>query len=80
MNKLIAFVGGVVIGTVYSKQIKQVVNEYREQVNQKEVKKIADIVKKQVAANMKLVGEDDSKSGSSKKIDGAFVPPDDYLI
>ena len=31
------------------------------------------------ATNMKLVGEDDSKSGSSKKIDGAFNPIDDYL-
>ena len=77
MNKLIAFVGGVVVGTVYSKQIKQVVNEYKEQLNQKEVKKIADIVKKQVAANTKLVGDDDSKSGSSKKIGGALDPIDD---
>lgn len=80
MNKLIAFVGGVVIGTVYSKQIKQVVNEYKEQLNQKEVKKIADIVKKQVAANTKLVGDDDSKSDSYKKIDGSFDPNDDYLV
>ena len=79
MNKLIAFVGGVIVGTVYSKQIKQVANEYREQVNQKEAKDILDMIEKR-ATNMKLVGEDDSKSNSSKKIDGAFVPPDDYLI
>ena len=78
MNKLIAFVGGVIVGTVYSKQIKQVVNEYREQVNQKEAKDLLDMIEKQ-ATNMKLVGEDDSKSGSSKKIDGAFDPIDDYL-
>lgn len=78
MNRLIAFIGGVVIGTVYSKQIKQVVNEYKEQVNKKEAKKIADMLKEQ-ANNMKLVCEDDSKSGSSKKIDGAFDPIDDYL-
>lgn len=79
MNKLIAFVGGVIVGTVYSKQIKQVVNEYKEQVNQKEAKKIADMLKEQTN-NMKLVGEDDSKSGSSKKIDGAFDPSEDYLF
>ena len=79
MNKLIAFVGGVVVGTVYSKQIKQVVNEYKDQVNQKEAKKIADMLKEQ-ANNMKLVGEDDSKSGSPKKIDGAFDPSEDYLF
>ena len=78
MNKLIAFFGGVVVGTVYSKQIKQVANEYREQVNQKEAKDILDMFEKQ-RPNMKLVGEDDSKSGSSKKIDGAFDPIDDYL-
>ncbi|WP_407460083.1 hypothetical protein [Lactobacillus gallinarum] len=78
MNKLIAFFGGVVVGTVYSKQIKQVANEYREQVNQKEAKDILDMFEKQTP-NMKLVGEDDSKSGSSKKIDGAFDPIDDYL-
>lgn len=78
MNKLIAFVGGVIVGTVYSKQIKQVVNEYKEQVNQKEAKDILDMIEKR-ATNMKLVGEDDSKSGSSKKIDGAFDPIDDYL-
>ena len=78
MNKLIAFVGGVVIGTVYSKQIKQVVNECREQVNQKEAKDILDMIEKR-ATNMKLVGEDDSKSDSYKKIDGAFDPIDDYL-
>ena len=79
MNKLIAFVGGVVIGTVYSKQIKQVVNEYREQVNQKEAKDILDMIEKR-ATNMKLVGEDDSKSDSYKKIDGSFDPNDDYLV
>ena len=78
MNKLIAFVGGVVIGTVYSKQIKQVVNEYREQVNQKEAKDILDMIEKRTT-NMKLAGEDDSKSDSPKKIDGAFDPIDDYL-
>lgn len=78
MNKLIAFIGGVVMGTVYSKQIKQVVNEYKEQVNQKEAKDILDMIEKR-ATNMKLVGEDDSKSDSSKKIDGAFDPIDDYL-
>ena len=78
MNKLIAFVGGVVVGTIYSKQIKQAVNEYREQVNQKEAKDILDMIEKR-ATNMKLVGEDDSKSDSSKKIDGAFDPIDDYL-
>ena len=78
MNKFIAFFGGVVVGTVYSKQIKQVANEYREQVNQKEAKDILDMFEKQTP-NMKLVGEDDSKSGSSKKIDGAFDPIDDYL-
>lgn len=76
MNKLISFIGGVVVGTVYSKQIKQVVNEYKEQVNQKEAKKIADLVEKQVT---KLVGQNDSKSDFSKKIDGAFDPIDDYL-
>ena len=79
MNKLIAFVGGVVIGTVYSKQIKQVVNEYREQVNQKEAKDILDMIEKR-ATNMKLAGEDDSKSDSYKKIDGSFDPNDDYLV
>ena len=78
MNKLIAFVGGVVVGTVYSKQIKQTVNEYKEQVNQKEAKDILDMIEKR-ATNMKLVGEDDSKSDSSKKIDGAFDTIDDYL-
>lgn len=78
MNKLIAFVGGIVVGTIYSKQIKQVVNEYKEQVNQKEAKDILDMIEKR-ATNMKLVGEDDSKSCSSKKIDGAFDPIDDYL-
>lgn len=78
MNKLIAFVGGVIVGTVYSKQIKQVVNEYREQVNQKEAKDLLDMIEKQ-ATNMKLVGQNDSKSDSSKKIDGAFDPIDDYL-
>lgn len=78
MNKLIAFIGGVVVGTVYSKQIKQVVNEYKEQVNQKEAKDILDMFEKQTP-NMKLVGEDDSKFDSSKKIDGAFDPIDDYL-
>lgn len=78
MNKLIAFVGGIVVGTVYSKQIKQAVNEYREQVNQKEAKDILDMIEKR-ATNMKLVGEDDSKSDSSEKIDGAFDPIDDYL-
>lgn len=76
MNKLIAFVGGVIVGTVYSKQIKQVVNEYKDQVNKKEAKKIADLVEKQVT---KLVGQNDSKYDSSKKIDGAFDPIDDYL-
>lgn len=79
MNKLISFVGGVVIGTVYSKQIKQVVNECREQVNQKEAKDILDMIEKR-ATNMKLVGEDDSKSDSYKKIDGSFDPNDDYLV
>ena len=78
MNKLIAFIGGVVVGTVYSKQNKQVINEYKEQVNQKEDKDILDMIEKR-ATNMKLVGEDDSKSDSSKKIDGAFDPIDDYL-
>ena len=78
MNKLIAFVGGVIVGTAYSKQIKQVVNEYKEQVNKKEAKDILDMIEKR-ATNMKLVGEDDSKSDSSKKIDGAFDPIDDYL-
>lgn len=79
MNKLIAFIGGVVVGTVYSKQIKQVVNEYKEQVNQKEAKDILDMIEKR-ATNMKLVGEDDSKSDSPKKIDGAFDPSEDYLF
>lgn len=77
MNKLIAFIGGVVAGTIYSKQIKQVVSEYKEQINQKEAKKILDLVEKQVN---KPAGEDDSKSDSSKKIDGAFDPSEDYLF
>ena len=79
MNKLIAFVGGIVVGTIYSKQIKQVVNEYKDQVNQKEAKDILDMIEKR-ATNMKLAGEDDSKSDSSKKIDGAFDPSEDYLF
>ena len=79
MNKLIAFVGGVIVGTVYSKQIKQAVNEYKEQVNQKEAKDILDMIEKR-ATNTKLVGDDDSKSDSSKKIDGAFDPSEDYLF
>lgn len=41
MNKFIAFVGGVVIGTVYSKQIKELYKEVQSRSNEKATERIS---------------------------------------
>ena len=48
MNKLIAFVGGVIVGAVYSDNIKQVYNTFKERQAQSLAKQINDEVTKQI--------------------------------
>lgn len=48
MNKLIAFVGGVIVGAVYSDNIKQVYNAFKKRQAQSLAKKINDEVTKQI--------------------------------
>lgn len=48
MNKLIAFVGGVIVGAVYSDNIKQVYNAFKKRQAQSLAKQINDEVTKQI--------------------------------
>lgn len=72
MNKFIAFVGGVVIGTVYSKQIKDIYEQYKEQVNQKRSNEITKIVENKVDSIFKAVGKD-KDTGKNGGDDDSFV-------
>lgn len=48
MNKLIAFIGGVIVGAVYSDSIKQVYNAFKKRPAQSLAKQINDEVTKQI--------------------------------
>lgn len=48
MNKLIAFIGGVIVGSVYSDSIKQVYNAFKKRQAQSLAKQINDEVTKQI--------------------------------
>lgn len=58
MNKLIAFVGGVIVGAVYSDNIKQVYNAFEKRQNQLLVKQINDEVTKQIEKCSQEFGSD----------------------
>lgn len=58
MNKLIAFVGGVIVGAVYSDNIKQVYNAFEKRQAQSLAKKINDEVTKQIEKCSQEFGSD----------------------
>lgn len=58
MNKLIAFVGGVIVGAVYSDNIKQVYNAFEKRQTQLLVKQINDEVTKQIEKCSQEFGSD----------------------
>ena len=59
MNKLIAFVGGVIVGAVYSDNIKQVYNAFKKRQAQSLAKKINDEVTKQIEKYSQEFGSDE---------------------
>lgn len=58
MNKLIAFVGGVIVGAVYSDNIKQVYNAFEKRQAQSLAKQINDEVTKQIEKCSQEFGSD----------------------
>lgn len=58
MNKLIAFVGGVIVGAVYSDNIKQVYNAFEKRQTQLLAKQINDEVTKQIEKCSQELGSD----------------------
>lgn len=59
MNKLIAFVGGVIVGAVYSDNIKQVYNAFKKRHAQSLAKQINDEVTKQIEKYSQEFGSDE---------------------
>lgn len=59
MNKLIAFIGGVIVGTVYSDNIKQVYNAFKKRHAQSLAKQINDEVTKQIEKYSQEFGSDE---------------------
>lgn len=58
MNKLIAFVGGAIVGAVYSDNIKQVYNAFEKRQAQSLAKQINDEVTKQIEKCSQEFGSD----------------------
>lgn len=58
MNKLIAFVGGVIVGAVYSDNIKQFYNAFEKRQAQSLAKQINDEVTKQIEKCSQEFGSD----------------------
>lgn len=59
MNKLIAFIGGVVVGAVYSDDIKQVYSAFKKRQAQSIAKKVNNEVTKQLAKSNQEFGSDE---------------------
>lgn len=59
MSKLIAFVGGVIVGAVYSDNIKQVYNAFKYRKAKSLAKEVNDAVTKQLEKVSKEFGSDE---------------------